>query len=477
MRQVAPTIEDLTDRAVQAGPLIREFPTGSWGDESRDYHVAVRCRRSRSAPSSSSSRVQLVVGDEVVGQGLVKATWSDDSTLTTRINPAVAHYTGQAELASAIQEGLAAKAAGDDATATLKLGRAAQLAAETGDDEATNRLKRVVDIEDAETGTVRLKREGVEARRDGARHQLDQDDAGALMSLRLPAGPPVVAPPTSATCAASPSTPTAPSAVAPSPPARAGARSPRRAGRRRRSNLPDPTAPRARRARTARPRTRPTRSSARLRLRLHHRPAARAAGRRGTAARAPTGSPSCGSTPTGSTHQDAPGGCADERRADRRAAAGDDHHRSGAGPKSRNLSPDIDCSGDGAVSHQHAELTLDRDRWYVEDLGSTNGTFVGAPGDPLPDDAARRRTNVASSPTTSASTSAPGPASWSAAPPTTRRPAHRLTLTQKRSDASVSTGAQDVGELVELGVAGDERRRELHHGSPRSSARAINPDS
>ncbi len=51
---------------------------------------------------------------------------------------------------------------------------------------------------------------------------------------------------------------------------------------------------------------------------------------------------------------------------------------------SRKLYPDIDCSGDGAVSHRHAQLILDRDRWYVEDLGSTNGTFVGSPGEPLP---------------------------------------------------------------------------------------------
>jgi len=157
VRQVAPTIEELTDRAVQAAPLVREYPTGSWGDESRDYHVAVRVPPKPLGAEQLVSRVQLVVNGEVVGQGLVKATWSDDTTLTTRINPAVAHYTGQTELASAIQEGLAAKAAGDEDTATAKLGRAAQLAAATGDDEATNRLKKVVDIEDAETGTVRLK--------------------------------------------------------------------------------------------------------------------------------------------------------------------------------------------------------------------------------------------------------------------------------------------------------------------------------
>ena len=68
--------------------------------------------------------------------------WSSDDTLTTRIDPAVAHYTGQAELAEAIQDGLAAKASGDTATATTKLGRAVQLAAETGNEEATTRLGR-----------------------------------------------------------------------------------------------------------------------------------------------------------------------------------------------------------------------------------------------------------------------------------------------------------------------------------------------
>ena len=57
-----------------------------------------------------------------------------------------------------IQEGLAAKAAGDEDTATTKLGRAVQLAAETGNDEATSKLRKVVDIADAGTGTVRLRK-------------------------------------------------------------------------------------------------------------------------------------------------------------------------------------------------------------------------------------------------------------------------------------------------------------------------------
>lgn len=48
--------------------------------------------------------------------------------------------------------------------------------------------------------------------------------------------------------------------------------------------------------------------------------------------------------------------------------------------RSRNINPDIDCSSDGAISHRHADLSLTGERWSVKDLGSTNGTYVGAPG-------------------------------------------------------------------------------------------------
>ena len=158
VRQVAPAVEDLTSRRAEVNPLTGGYPTGSWGDESRDYHVCVRLSAKGIGQEQLAARVQLAVGNTVVAQGLVKAKWSDDEGLTTRINPEVAHYTGQTELAEAIQEGLAAKASGDEETATTKLGRAVQLAKETGNAEATTRLRKVVDIDNEETGTVRLKR-------------------------------------------------------------------------------------------------------------------------------------------------------------------------------------------------------------------------------------------------------------------------------------------------------------------------------
>lgn len=158
VRQVSPTVEDLTSRRTPVNPLTGDYPTGAWSDESRDYHIAVRVAAKAIGQEQLAARVQLALGDDVVTQGLIKATWSNNSELTTRIDQQVAHYTGQTELAAAIQEGLAAKAAGDEATATTKLGRAVQLAAATGNAEATTKLRKVVDVQSETDGTVRLRR-------------------------------------------------------------------------------------------------------------------------------------------------------------------------------------------------------------------------------------------------------------------------------------------------------------------------------
>jgi hypothetical protein len=51
---------------------------------------------------------------------------------------------------------------------------------------------------------------------------------------------------------------------------------------------------------------------------------------------------------------------------------------------SKGIFPEIDCELDSGCSRRHAMLSTDGTRWWVEDLGSANGTFVGPPAGPLP---------------------------------------------------------------------------------------------
>jgi hypothetical protein len=159
VRQVAPTIEELSDRAAEVNALTADYPTGAWGSESRDYHLCIKVPPSNVGDEMLAARITLVEGDEPLGGGLVKAIWTDDQNLSTRMSREVAHYTGQAELAECIQQGLEARKDGDEATATFKLGRAVQLASNSGNDGTLKLLESVVDVDDAAGGTVRLRRQ------------------------------------------------------------------------------------------------------------------------------------------------------------------------------------------------------------------------------------------------------------------------------------------------------------------------------
>ncbi|MGW7363777.1 vWA domain-containing protein [Streptomyces sp. NPDC054841] len=169
VKQVAPTVEELTGRRTEAGPRAGDYPTGSWGDESRDYHVCVQVPHAGIGREMLAARVSLILPDpagsapQTLSQGLVRAVWTDDMAASTSINPQVAHYTGQAELAQVIQQGLDARKSGDFDGATAKLGRAVQLAAASGNEDTAKLLAKVVDVVDAATGTVRLKAKVAEA--------------------------------------------------------------------------------------------------------------------------------------------------------------------------------------------------------------------------------------------------------------------------------------------------------------------------
>jgi hypothetical protein len=158
VKQVAPTVEDLTHRRVDTGTQIGEYPLGSWGAEDRDYHIQVAVEPAAAGKEKLAARVSVVAGEEILGQGLVNAVWTADTALSARISRRVAHYTGQAELAQAVQDGLSARKSGDVATATAKLQRAMELAVESGNDGTAKLLKGVIEV-DERTGTARLKRE------------------------------------------------------------------------------------------------------------------------------------------------------------------------------------------------------------------------------------------------------------------------------------------------------------------------------
>lgn len=168
VKQVAPAVADLTERRTDVPPRSGDYPTGSWGDESRDYHVCVRVPASEVGSEMLAARVSLVqhgpgAPPATLAQGLVRAVWTDDVAASTALNPQVAHYTGQAELAGAIRDGLELRKEGDEAGATARLGRAVQLAHASGNEETAKLLAKVVDVQDAAAGTVRLKARVAEA--------------------------------------------------------------------------------------------------------------------------------------------------------------------------------------------------------------------------------------------------------------------------------------------------------------------------
>ncbi len=162
-KQVSPDIVDLTHRAKSVKPQVVDYPTGAWGKrESRDYHFCIEVNPGNVGDEMLAGRASLICtidGTETkIAEARILAVWTDDDAKSTKIDRRVAHYTGQAELAQTIQEGLEARNRGDIEAATAKLGRAVKIAHESGNEATAKLLKTVVEIEDAPTGTVRLKK-------------------------------------------------------------------------------------------------------------------------------------------------------------------------------------------------------------------------------------------------------------------------------------------------------------------------------
>lgn len=174
VKQVNPTIDEMTAKARVVSPQVREYNTGAWGPgESRDFHVAIDVKDGHEGEEMLAGRPTIaylqwsgtgwVEQEDKAPEARLFASWTVDDSLSSRIDHHVAHYTGQGELAQAIQQGLELRARGDEGQATHLLGKAVKIAHASGNTEMTQRLKKVVDVVDAAAGTVRLKKDAAKA--------------------------------------------------------------------------------------------------------------------------------------------------------------------------------------------------------------------------------------------------------------------------------------------------------------------------
>ena len=162
VKQAFPSEIDLTDKVRPVDQRAVDIPLGAWGEGTLDYFATFEVTPLGIGEQMLVCRPSViwhspVDGDTTAPGGNVTVTWTEDAGLSTRIDAQVAHYSGQAEKARAIQEGLEALDRHDEATATLQLGRALALAEESGDAETTRRLRAVIEP-DAAGGTLRLRR-------------------------------------------------------------------------------------------------------------------------------------------------------------------------------------------------------------------------------------------------------------------------------------------------------------------------------
>lgn len=146
VEQVEPTRVDLTGARVEITEQVGGYPLGSghggdnryllrFGFEPQEVGDEIRVARVEIADSSTLA---------VIAELNLVVEWSDDPKLIVAIDSAVARYTGQTELADAIQAGIDALEDLDPDSATGALNKAARLADAVGDEARRFRLEDLI---------------------------------------------------------------------------------------------------------------------------------------------------------------------------------------------------------------------------------------------------------------------------------------------------------------------------------------------
>ncbi len=166
--RVAPTRADLTDKAVLAEDRMVEFPLGSWGEEMQDYELRIDVGQNdlkvENDTKAGAGRLEVVIPAAagpatVAAKRAVLARWTTDIRKSAQINGAVAAYTGQKELAEAVDQALDAWDH-ERPDAAEKLGRAVALAYREGRSGLLEHLSGIAEIDDPAEGRVRPRPRG-----------------------------------------------------------------------------------------------------------------------------------------------------------------------------------------------------------------------------------------------------------------------------------------------------------------------------
>lgn len=174
VKQVAPDTVDLTARRADGGPQVGLYPTGAWGTEQRDFHIAVAVPPAGVDQERLACRVSFVQlqpdgppqplaqsyfrtrpdgSSETHREALVSAIWTDDVARDTTPHLRVLASLDQNAVEAAVDQAAAAYEAGDHAAAAQRLTEVRPIAERAG---MTALVARIDDLLDPETGTGRF---------------------------------------------------------------------------------------------------------------------------------------------------------------------------------------------------------------------------------------------------------------------------------------------------------------------------------
>jgi len=161
LKQVHPSELDLTDHCVEAGRNTLEVPTGTWGRESREYHLCLEVELA-GKPMATDLQLGRVNVVEVAGQARTAGEPSpilgyvtEDVVLSSQMDEKVERYTVQGELGEAVRAGWAAFEQDDRNAAAGHWKLALRLATALGNQTMLDRLLPLVDV--GADGEVRVK--------------------------------------------------------------------------------------------------------------------------------------------------------------------------------------------------------------------------------------------------------------------------------------------------------------------------------